>query len=204
MPTRDRELQEMEDCEPVFIDCLEDGVEVEVDAYLNGFWFDEDTVPIVPNSTIYSSTYTGSFRRRKAGCGRQLFTLLDWWTSLLRKSRRSCGLCVLVVSAECRNCLVVLLGGTAKEPKCHASGTVPVGAKDVDWTALQADLASFGPDYQVDFKAFQGGVVGVRHKCVLSIWGWSSDVVFSTICHVAPASFSMNDAVRVCLRFRSF
>lgn len=60
-------LQEMEDCESVFIDCLKDGVEIEV------------------------------------------------------------------------------------EPKCHASGAVPVGA-DVDWSALEADLQSFGGDYQVEFK----------------------------------------------------
>ena len=33
----------------------------------------------------------------------------------------------------------------------HASGAVPVGA-DVDWSALEADLQSFGGDYQVEFK----------------------------------------------------
>mmetsp|Transcript_57426 Transcript_57426/g.116940 ORF Transcript_57426/g.116940 Transcript_57426/m.116940 type:complete len:124 (+) Transcript_57426:1-372(+) len=37
------------------------------------------------------------------------------------------------------------------EPKCHASGAVPQSGA-VDWNALEADLKSFGGDYQVDFK----------------------------------------------------
>ena len=40
-----------------------------------------------------------------------------------------------------------------------ASGPVP-GSKDMDWSALENDLQSFGSDYQVEFKAVvrSGGV----------------------------------------------
>ena len=46
------------------------------------------------------------------------------------------------------------------EPQCHATGAVPSN-KDVDWTALETDLKSFGGDYQVDFKALR-----VAFRCV--------------------------------------